>query len=269
MKTTLVTAPAYMPITLADVKAHLRVEDAFTTDDSYIQSLIFQAVDEVESILNRKLITQTWKYFLDDWPDGDDIVLPYGKLQSVTHVYYTDSDGTQQTDFDENDEWTSDTDSDPGRVILKYGESWPSTTLAYENPIEIQFVCGYGTHAVLTVTGATNASPIVITSGTHGLSTGNRVQIASVGGNTAANGTWIITKSDDNSFSLNGSTGNAAYTSGGTAVRLTVPEPIRQAIRLLVAEKYSYREETITVQLVSGIKGYIINLLWPYRLMSF
>jgi len=67
-----------------------------------------------------------------------------------------------------------------------------------------------------SITNATNASPIVITSAGHGLLTGQRVTITGVGGNTAANGTFTITKVDDNSFSLNGSTGNGAYTSGGT-----------------------------------------------------
>jgi hypothetical protein len=67
-----------------------------------------------------------------------------------------------------------------------------------------------------SITGATNASPIVITSASHGLTTGARATISGVGGNTAANGTFTITKVDANSFSLNGSTGNGTYTSGGT-----------------------------------------------------
>lgn len=66
------------------------------------------------------------------------------------------------------------------------------------------------------ITGATNAAPIVITSTAHGLTTGTVVTIASVGGNTAANGTWPITVLTANTFSLNNSTGNASYTSGGT-----------------------------------------------------
>lgn len=67
-----------------------------------------------------------------------------------------------------------------------------------------------------SVTGATNASPIVITSAAHGLNTGTRITVASVGGNTAANGTFTITRVDADTFSLDGSTGNGAYTSGGT-----------------------------------------------------
>ncbi len=66
------------------------------------------------------------------------------------------------------------------------------------------------------VTGATNATPIVITSANHGLTTGQRVTVASVGGNTAANGTWTITRVDADTFSLDTSVGNGAYTTGGT-----------------------------------------------------
>lgn len=66
------------------------------------------------------------------------------------------------------------------------------------------------------ITGATNASPIVITSANHNLTTNTRVTIAGVLGNTAANGDWMVTIIDGNRFSLNSSTGNGAYTSGGT-----------------------------------------------------
>lgn len=68
-----------------------------------------------------------------------------------------------------------------------------------------------------SVSGATNASPIVITtSAAHGLPTGAYVKIASVGGNTAANGTFFVTSTGSTTFSLDGSTGNGTYTSGGT-----------------------------------------------------
>lgn len=67
------------------------------------------------------------------------------------------------------------------------------------------------------VTGATNASPIVITTdASHQLVSGDQVVIAGVGGNTNANGTFVVTVVDTTHFSLNSSTGNAPYTSGGT-----------------------------------------------------
>lgn len=93
-----------------------------------------------------------------------------------------------------------------------------STTPSYRVYGDSGFVVGGSLSAAETgsITNATNASPIVVTSANHGLTTGQRVTITGVGGNTAANGTFTITKVNDNSFSLDGSTGNGAYTSGGT-----------------------------------------------------
>ncbi len=82
------------------------------------------------------------------------------------------------------------------------------------------------TATTFTVTGATNATPIVITtSAAHGYSTNNYVEIAGVTGNTAANGIHQITVLTTTTFSLDFSTGNGAYVSGGTARRVTSPNP--------------------------------------------
>jgi hypothetical protein len=63
-----------------------------------------------------------------------------------------------------------------------------------------------GAHgSAAAITAASNASPIKITVANHGLNTGETVVIAGVGGNTAANGTWVITVVDASNFNLNGS----------------------------------------------------------------
>lgn len=73
-----------------------------------------------------------------------------------------------------------------------------------------------------SISDATNASPIVVTtSAAHGLVSGAKVAISGVGGNTAANATWTVTVLSTTTFSLTGSTGNAAYTSGGTWVEVS------------------------------------------------
>jgi hypothetical protein len=72
-----------------------------------------------------------------------------------------------------------------------------------------------------TITGAINAGPIVITSDNNGLVTGDSVTIGGVLGNTAADGTFTITYINANQFSLNGTTGNGAYSGGGTWVSNT------------------------------------------------
>jgi len=69
------------------------------------------------------------------------------------------------------------------------------------------------------ITAATNASPIVVTAPNHGLVTGQSVTITGALGNTAANGTFVVTVLTSSTFSLNGSTGNGAYTGSGVWIQ--------------------------------------------------
>ena len=61
-----------------------------------------------------------------------------------------------------------------------------------------------------------NGSGLIrVTAASHGLSTGNKVYIKSVGGTTEANGGWIVTFVDSNNIDLQSSTFTNTYTSGG------------------------------------------------------
>ena len=270
MKNVIVTPPVYYPLVLDQAKDHLRVDHS--NDDKNIQSLISVATNRVEQFTRRRLITQTWYTYLDEWPDEDYLTLPFGQLQSVTSVKYTDSSNTEILTFTDaslstTDDFDVDINSDPGRVILVYGDSWPSVVLWPMNPIKIEFVCGYGANAVQAITAASNASPIVITIAGHGYLTGDEVYIYSVTGNTAANGTWIITKASDNTFSLNGSDGNAAWVSGGSCVKQSVPPNIIHAIKLHLTDLYENRESFFAGQGFTVTKfGTIESLLFPYRI---
>jgi hypothetical protein len=81
---------------------------------------------------------------------------------------------------------------------------------------------------VKAITAASNASPIVVTSASHGFANGDIVVIRGVAGNTSANGTWQVANQATNTFELKtvkdalNSTGNGAYTSGGCAINLTL-----------------------------------------------
>jgi len=265
MKRVLVTPPAYYPLVLDQVKSHLNID--YTNDDKYLQALISVATSNAEQFLRRRLITQTWKLFLDAWPYGDSILLPFGKLQSVTHVKYTDTAGDQTTWYDADTTTYADIDTDRelGRIQLAYGYSWPTASLHPQNPIEIQFVCGYGANAVQAITGASSASPIAITIGTHGHTTGDEVYVYDVGGNTAANGGWIITKSTADIFTLNGSAYNAAYTSGGSCIKQSVPLAIIQAMLLMIGDMHENREDILVGQTSVNLRA-AESLLMPYRI---
>ena len=67
----------------------------------------------------------------------------------------------------------------------------------------------------LLISGATNATPIVITvAANSGLKTGDRIAIAGITGNTGANGVWTLEAVTATTFRLLGSVGNGTY--GGT-----------------------------------------------------
>lgn len=63
----------------------------------------------------------------------------------------------------------------------------------------------------LKITGVTAATPIVVTSVGHGLTTGDKVPIAQVVGVPEANGTFVVTVLTANTFSLDGTTGTGSY----------------------------------------------------------
>jgi uncharacterized phiE125 gp8 family phage protein len=147
MRITTTIAPAVEPVTLTEVKIHLGLATteagaaAYTNQDALLNRLITTARTQAEQETGRAFITQTKTMYLDAWPDGTFIRLPYPALQSATVTYRLEDDD----DYDETLS-TVDTDivSEPGRVVLQPNESWPSGTLYTDRPIKIVFVCGYG-----------------------------------------------------------------------------------------------------------------------------
>ena len=135
----LITAPAAEPVSTSEAKAHLRVDT--TADDTYIGTLITVARQNVESHLRRSLITQTWEVVLDAFPAGV-IRLPKPPLASVTSIKYTDDEGNESTYSSDN--YVVDSDTEPGRVVLKSGQTWPAVTLAAANGVRVRYVAGYG-----------------------------------------------------------------------------------------------------------------------------
>lgn len=134
---TLVTAPAAEPVTLAEARNHLRVDDP--SDDALIDGLVVAAREWAEAFTGRAMITQTWDYSITAWPSsGTPIVLPRSPLQSVTWVRYRDAADAVQT---------LDAASylvEPPLIDLAKGATWPTLSAARAYPITIRIVAGYG-----------------------------------------------------------------------------------------------------------------------------
>jgi uncharacterized phiE125 gp8 family phage protein len=137
-----VTAPAVSPISLAEAKAQMRVEGS--DDDAIIQRLIDAAVAfvDVQGVLGRAMITQTWGQWLS--PNPSTVSLMLGPVQSVSAIKYYDLDGTLQTatlaDFN--------VFGTPNRITItpKTGKAWPITQTR-DDAIKIEYVIGYGDSA--------------------------------------------------------------------------------------------------------------------------
>jgi len=156
---TLLAPPVVEPISLSEAKLHLRVDIA--TDDTLITGLISAARDYAERFTGRQFLTATWALALDAWPcSGWDarqtgLWLPKPPLQTLTGTYtdllgatqplgitYIDSDGTTQTLA--TTVYGVDTRSEPGRIYLKSGQSWPSV-YAQPNAVQVVYKAGWPT----------------------------------------------------------------------------------------------------------------------------
>lgn len=134
-----VTAPAALPISVAEAKAQMRVEG--NDDDTIIERLVNAAVSfvDVQGVLGRAMITQTWGEWLA--PNPSTVLLSLGPVQSVSAIKYYDIDGVLQTatlaDFN--------VFGTPNRITItpKTGKAWP-VTQTRDDAIKIEYVIGYG-----------------------------------------------------------------------------------------------------------------------------
>lgn len=137
------TPPAALPLSLAEVKSHLRVdlsdEDALIT--AYLRAAI-AAIDGPEGWLGRCLINQTLELTADEFPYRCDAIrLPCPQLLGVTSISYVDQDGAMQTVPSAIYQVVGI--GDAGRVELAYNQTWPSARRQSE-AVRIVYTAGYG-----------------------------------------------------------------------------------------------------------------------------
>ncbi len=133
----MITPPAQEPVTVADLRAHLRL--AQESEDDLLASFIMAARQEVERSTRRALITQGWRIYLDRWPQSHILRLPVNPVAEVTAVTLYDADGLPSDLDDET--WLLDNTSEPARLRVSAGSTAGLRAL---NGIEISFTAGYG-----------------------------------------------------------------------------------------------------------------------------
>jgi len=139
MALVLTSGPALEPVTLAEAKAHLRVDSS--AEDTLIASLIVTSRLHVEAALGLALITQSWSYFIDAWPPGAYVALPLRPIQSVAAVKLYAAD--ESVEVLPAETWLLDGAGLPPRLVRRTALAWPPPRRP-ANGIEIALVAGFG-----------------------------------------------------------------------------------------------------------------------------
>jgi uncharacterized phiE125 gp8 family phage protein len=137
----LIAAPTTLPLSLTEVKSHLREE---STDQDALITIFLKAatqnVDGPDGFLGRALIDQTWDLLLDGFPTSGPIKVPLPPLLQVIGVFYRDAAGVEQ-EFSAASYVVADL-GDAAVISLGVSKSWP-TTLVAANAVRVRFRAGY------------------------------------------------------------------------------------------------------------------------------
>lgn len=269
-------APTSEPVTLDELKQHLRIDG--DDENDLLTSLLIAARSACEGAQNRAYVSQTFEVTLDRFPNGgeqwradmgfvdaadlDDpgtVNLPRPPLAKVTGITYVDSNGATQTLS--TSDYAVDNKTEPGRIVPAYSESWPSPR-TQRNAITITYVAGYATP--FTADASTN----IVTASGRTFADGDLVRLTNISG---ALPTGLSANTDYYVRDASGSTFKLAATAGGSAIDITgagtgthfvgeVPAKVRLAIKCLVGHYYENREG------VGGpMPATVESLLWQDR----
>lgn len=145
---TQITAPTTEPLTTAEAKLYLRVDN--TTENTLISGMIHSARQMVETYTRRALMTQTWDFRYPWFMDTRrPLIIPKAPLQSVTNITYLDEDGISQTLGSSNYAVRTFAGYAAGRGYVELNDdvSLPSVYTDAIMPVTVRAVCGYGAAA--------------------------------------------------------------------------------------------------------------------------
>lgn len=135
-----ITAPAALPLSLAELKAHTRVE--VSDDDPLVMGYLRAAVEYVEQYTGLGLINQTWQ---QSFPAFSSRMTLYRRpLQAVDSVAYQDTSDVEQTLASTAYRVAGiGNDKSAGWLSLASGQSWPSPYVGGE-PVTVTYTVGFG-----------------------------------------------------------------------------------------------------------------------------
>ncbi len=94
MRPILISGPAIEPVSLAEAKLWLRVDD--NAQDDALATLISAARLAIEAMTRSLLITQSWQLLADNWAQSSVVELPMGPVRTVDAIRVSDANGDMQ-----------------------------------------------------------------------------------------------------------------------------------------------------------------------------
>jgi uncharacterized phiE125 gp8 family phage protein len=131
--------PLAEPVTLAELKSHLRIDAS--DEDTLLEGLIRVARAHLEAVTGVVSMTRGFRLLLDDWPRGEVVHLLRTPVQTVDAILLYDADGVEQN-LDLSG-LVLDGTAHPARLIIRQRPR-PGQSI---NGIEIEFTAGFGSGA--------------------------------------------------------------------------------------------------------------------------
>jgi len=139
------TAPASEPVTVDEVKTHSRISG--TDQDTQIAKWIKSGRELAEQYQRRAYTTQTIELSFDKFPLTP-FCLPRSPISEVTEMKYYETDNTEVVVYnssvpvDTNDNYLIDVDSEPARITMAYGYTFPTSVLREINSFKVTYIAG-------------------------------------------------------------------------------------------------------------------------------
>ncbi len=144
----LVTGATDEPVSRAEVKTWLRIDEFSVDEDALLDSLITRARTRFEEMTQRSCKIQTFDYYLDYVDLNEPVAIPKAPLVSVISIKgfaTTDADDSGGTAMSTSGFYV-DTAREFGRVMPLSAYTYPTGTREI-NPYIIRFTAGYSSNS--------------------------------------------------------------------------------------------------------------------------
>jgi uncharacterized phiE125 gp8 family phage protein len=142
MAATLTTPPVVEPLTLSDVKSHLKLDG--NDDDGLLNRLIIAARQHIETRTGCALINQDWLIYFNNWPQSGQLEFPLFPVSVVSSLKtYNAQDIASLID---PSHYTVNLVARPSSLVLRSSRGWAKPGRPV-NGIEVAVQAGFGATA--------------------------------------------------------------------------------------------------------------------------